>query len=195
MQNKHSYPDAQNDHSQSQTHLQSDPHPSFCHIENVIPSRKSMVGLGLLLSAHLNPRQYQVLLQVQHIIHHPAQQNVDEPKTNQYEDASEELCEWRYGGYVSVANCAHGNDAEVESIDDRVGFYAGELVPVEGVDDNSKSEIYEKQKKGLPDDNGAGIQRRLGNRGGLCFSVAHDRHGWGSSAAVELLPLWEIVFI
>lgn len=206
MQNKRPHPNTQHHHSQRQTHLQSDSHPSLGNINNKVPRREEdvllvmavvvvvlllwvLMRIGILGAGLANPRQYQVFLQVQHIIHHPTQQNVYEPKAHQHKHTRKHLGQRRQWRYVPVPDCAHCDDAEVEGIDDGVGFCAGEVVPVEWVDDNSKAEIQEKQEGGLADD-GAGLRLGLGNLASVCSAVSHDGHGWGSPASMERFPLW-----
>lgn len=93
--------------------------------------------------------QDHVLLQVEDVIDDSAEENVDEAEADEDEEAGEELCRWRSGSDVSVADGAHGDDAEVEGVDEGVGLDAGEVVGVEGIDEDTQGEVDEEKDEGL----------------------------------------------
>lgn len=154
---------AQHHHSERQSDLQSDPHPAFGHIDDAIPNGKSFVMM-MMIVIHLHSGEDHVLLQVEDVVDDSAEENVDEAEADEDEEAGEELRRRSLGGDVAVADGAHGDDAEVEGVDDGVGLHAGEVVGVEGVDEDAGGEVDEEQEEGLLDQ-GGGVRpgrRRFG---------------------------------
>lgn len=84
--------------------------------------------------AHLDAGEDHALLEIKNVVDDAAQQNIQETEPEQDEDHGEDLGPGSQRGDVSVADRAHGDDAEVERVDDGVGLDAGVVVSVEGVD-------------------------------------------------------------
>ncbi|GMN52195.1 hypothetical protein TIFTF001_021342 [Ficus carica] len=155
---------AQHDNSERQSDLQSDPHPALGHIDDVIPSGKAMVVvvvvlvlvlvLVMVILINLHSGEDHVLLQVEDIVDDTAEENVNEAEADEDEEAGEELGGGSLGSDVTVADGAHGDDAEVKGVDDGEGLGAGEVVGVEGVDEDAEGEVDEEKEEGLLDEGG-----------------------------------------
>lgn len=92
----------------------------------------------------LNASENHIFLQIKHVIDDPTEKNVDESKAYEHEKASEDLSDGRCGGDVPVAYGAHGDDTEVEGVDERMCFGAGEMVAVERIDKDPKGEVEDE---------------------------------------------------
>ena len=65
-----------------------------------------------------------------------------------------------------------------------MGLDAGEVVPIEGVDNDTQGEIEKEQEEGLSDDGGR-VRVRFGELGRLRFGVSHNGQGRRGLAAVN----------
>lgn len=84
--------------------------------------------------AHLDSGEDHALLEIKNVVDDTAEEDVEEAETEQDEDDGEDLGPGSQRGDVSVADRAHGDDAEVERVDYGVGFDSRVVVSVEGVD-------------------------------------------------------------
>lgn len=150
---RRTHPDADDDDAKCERHLHPDPHPALLHVDEVRVLATSVAG------GALDGGEEELLLDVEDVGDDAAEEDVDEAEADEDEEDGEELGGRGGGGDVAVADGAHGDDAEVERVDDGVGLGGGKLVAVEVVDDHAEGEVEEEEEEGLPDDGG-------GDRGG-----------------------------
>lgn len=84
--------------------------------------------------AHLYSGEDHAFLEIKNVVDDATKQDIEEAEAEQDEDDSEELGPGSQRSDVSVADRAHSDDAEVERVDDGVGFDSRVVVSVEGVD-------------------------------------------------------------
>lgn len=134
MQNQRTDPDTQNDDAQRQKHFHPYPHPPFLEIDYIVFSREPMVMPSSRGGAHLYSGEDHAFLEIKNVVDDATKQDIEEAEAEQDEDDSEELGPGSQRSDVSVADRAHSDDAEVERVDDGVGFDSRVVVSVEGVD-------------------------------------------------------------
>lgn len=123
----------------------------------------------------LDSAEEKILLKVEDIADHSAENDVDEAESNEDKEDGKNLGGGSGGGDVTISDCAHGDDAEVEGIDDRVSLDGGEILAVEGIYKNTEGEVDGKEDDSLADDGGG-----LGfGEGRMVFDVIDAGHSRG----------------
>jgi hypothetical protein len=74
------------------------------------------------------------LLEIQNVIHDAAKEDIEKPEPEQDENHGEDLRPWSQRSDVSVTDCTHGDDAEIERVDYGMSLDSGVVISIEGID-------------------------------------------------------------
>lgn len=182
--------DAEKDDTEGKGDLHPNPHPPLLDVDDVVPGDFVPVVVVVLLLLLLvlllvvdllrlgDGGEEEGLLKVEHVGHHSGEEDINESEADDDEGNGEDFGGGGGGGDVAVANGAHGNDAEVESVDDWVSLSGGEVVSVKSVDGHTEGEVDDEEEEGLGDDGGpAG---RVDPGGADLVDGGHGRRGAGA---------------